>query len=255
MSWYLGPCTVFCAIAGGAFLARDFLLGRRLYALAPAFVLVPPTILYLWRANAFADHVWVTRRYLNGAFPLFVLLALGLAAALWLIDAIPVRIAAALVAIGAVALPLFTTLPVRSAREQGGFLTAVHDLCRAIGPKANVAIVASLTSMASDDVREEWMPQTLRSFCGANVGTLYVGTSRRDLQALAGKVEQRNKSLFLVASGASVISQLAPEARVVFDTTATNRSLLEQTFTDAPSSYETQTLPLVVARLPNDFAH
>ena len=44
-------------------------------------VLAPGSMLYLYKADAVPDHVWVTRRFLVSAFPLLILLAFGLAAA------------------------------------------------------------------------------------------------------------------------------------------------------------------------------
>jgi hypothetical protein len=252
MSWYLGPITVLAAIVGGACLARELLRGRRFYAIAPTLILLPGTVAYLWHAHAYADHPWVLRRYLTGAFPLFMLLAVGLAQCLWQGRTRLARVGAAVIVAAAVAFPLYTIIPVRSMREQGGYLAAVHDVCRTIGPRAYVVVAASLTQMASPDVREEWMPQTLRSFCGATVGTLYVGTRRSDLQAIQRVIAKQKRPLFLVASGPSTISALAPTAHFIPGPTATNRRFLTQTFSHAPASYETQTLPIAVAKLQTD---
>jgi hypothetical protein len=254
MSWYLGPITLLAAIVGAGFLVRELLRGRRLYALGPAFLLVPGTVLFLWYAEAYTDQVWVTRRYLTTAFPLIILLAIGLGALLWRTRAPLARVVAIVIAIGAVAFPLYTIFPVRSARDEGGYLNAVQDVCRTIGPNADIAVVLNLTAMTSADVREDYMPQTFRSFCGANVGTLYVGTAHTDLVALARKVAKYNKKLYLVASGRSAISMIAPEAKVIEDATVTNRRLLTQSFNHAPASYETQSFPIVVATLPKEDA-
>ncbi len=80
MAWYLGPLTLAVAIVGAALLVRALLLGRRLRTLAALAVLLPGTLLYLYRANAVPDHVWITRRFLVSAMPTLVLLALGFAA-------------------------------------------------------------------------------------------------------------------------------------------------------------------------------
>src|SRR5262249_37944133 len=122
MGWYLGPITVAVAILGAALLARQLLLGRMSRALTVLVVLAPASALYLYKANAFSDHVWVTRRFLVSSFPLLILLALGLAAAWFGTDsarrgAIALRAAAVVIAIGAVAYPLHTIVHVRSMAE------------------------------------------------------------------------------------------------------------------------------------------
>ena len=45
-------------------------------AWARTVLLVPTSVLYLWRASAAPDHPWVTRRFLPTAFPALILLAL-----------------------------------------------------------------------------------------------------------------------------------------------------------------------------------
>jgi hypothetical protein len=255
MSWYLGPLTLLAAIVGAALLARAIVRGRMLYALTPVVVFLPATLLYLWDANAFTDHIWVTRRYLTAAFPLLILLALGLAVALWRVH--PPRpfsrtahATAVVIAVGAVAFPVYTVLPVRSMREQGGYLAIVNDACHTIGHDA-VVVVVNGPAMASPDVREEWMPQMLRSWCGATVATVNVGgTARETLLRVAARTRAENRRFFVVASGATPIAQTVPEANISHLRTVVNRRLLAQTFTHRPDRYDVQSFPMVVASLP-----
>jgi hypothetical protein len=255
MSWYLGPLTLMAAIVGAALFARAVVRGRMLYALAPVILFLPATLLYLWNANAFTDQVWVTRRYLTAAFPLLILLAVGLAAALWRVQPprpFP-RIAhatAVIIAVGAVAFPLYTIVPVRSMREQGGYLAVVDNACRTIGQNAVVAVVAG-PSMASPDVREEWMPQTLRSWCGATVATVSLDSNARaTLLRVAARSTADNRRFFVVASGPEPIRQTVPEAKITNLPTAVNRRLLAQTFAHRPRGYDLQTFPMTIASLP-----
>src|SRR5262249_20728905 len=78
MGWYLGPVTVAAAVVGAAVLARSFLRRRSLEALAGVALLGPMSFLYLWRAHATPDQVWVMRRFLISALPALILLAFGL---------------------------------------------------------------------------------------------------------------------------------------------------------------------------------
>jgi hypothetical protein len=257
MSWYLGPLTLTAAIVGAALFARSVVRGRMLDALAPVILFLPATLLYLWNANAFTDHVWVTRRYLMAAFPMLILLAVGLAATLWRVPrpkpwSRMAHATAVVIAVGAVAFPLYTVVPVRSMREQGGYLAVVNDACRTIGRNAVVAVVAG-PAMASPDVREEWMPQTLRSWCGATVATVSLDVdARATLLRVAARSVADNRGFFVVASGPEPIRQTVPEAKITNLPTAVNRRLLAQTFTHRPGSYDVQTFPMAIATLPSN---
>jgi hypothetical protein len=260
MSWYLGPITLVAAIVGAALLARAFVRGRMLAAVAPVALFLPATLLYLWDANAFTDHVWVTRRFLTAAFPLLILLALGLAAGLWRARmsqpfARSAHVVAVVIAVGAVAFPLYTLVPVRSMREQSGYLAVVNDACRTIGPDAVVAVVDG-PAMASADVREEWMPQTLRSWCGATVGTVSLDdNARATLLRVAARSKAQHRDFFIVASGPVPIVNTVPEAKIRSLPTAVNRRLLAQTFSHRPRSYDEQSFSISIASLPSDDTH
>ena len=78
IAWYLGPLTVAAAILAAALLTRALLRRSSLDALAGIAPLGPAGAMYLWRASAFPDHVWVDRRFLDSALPLFTILAFGL---------------------------------------------------------------------------------------------------------------------------------------------------------------------------------
>jgi hypothetical protein len=255
MSWYLGPLTLLAAIVGAACLTRSLLRGRRLYTVAAVAFFVPESLLYLWNAHAYTDHIWVTRRYLTSTFPMFILLAVGLAALLWRTTA-PAkwarasRVGAVVIAVGAVAFPIWTIVPVRSMREQGGYLTTVDQACRALGPNAAVVMLEGPT--LASDTREDWIPQTLRGWCGIPVATLNLDAGTRDdLLRLASRWSQLHRQLYVVATGAGPIKEVLPEAKLTTMRTAVNRRLLTQTFTHLPAHYETQTFPLVIGSVPN----
>jgi hypothetical protein len=254
MAWYLGPLTLSAAIVGGALLARALLRGRMLYTVAPVALLLPGSLLYLWDARAFADHVWVTRRFLTAAFPMLILLALGLAASLWRPEfprrfSTWARAIGAVIAVAAVAFPLYTLAPVRSMEEQAGYLSAIQTACRTLGRRAAVVVLIGPT-MASPDVREDWLPQALRGWCGTRVTMLALDIDAQPrLLDLAERWSKRNRRFFVVASGPEPIQQVLPDAQVTLLPTVVNRHLLEQTFDHRPSSYERQTFPVAVAQV------
>src|SRR5262249_53455901 len=153
------------AIAGAAFMTRELILGRNRRTLAFVAVLGPASALYIWRASAVPDHIWVMRRYIVSALPLFVLLVFWFVA--WISRAhlrAPVRglvrIGAAALAIAAFAWPFVTTLPVASMSEQRGYLDVVRRTCGVIGRDSAVVVLSEPT-----DLIDQWTPQTLRSWC------------------------------------------------------------------------------------------
>jgi len=251
MAWYLGPLTLAAAILGAALLVRYLLLGRMSRAIATLLVLAPGSALYLYKANAFSDHVWVTRRFLVSAFPLLILLAVGLAAAWFGVDstrrgAIVYRIVAVIVAIGAVAYPVYTIVHVRSMTEERGFLAIVEDTCNRVGDHAAVVMVEHDKS----DLTDDWLPQTLRAFCGTDVAVAR-GTARsNDLQQLAREWKAQGRDLFLVAESADVLQKLFPNADVTSMPVAVNPDFLQLALTHRPDAYSPQKFSLALARVP-----
>jgi hypothetical protein len=254
MSWYLGPLTLLAAIVGAACLTRSLVRGRRLYTLAAVALFVPESLLFLWNAHAYTDHVWVTRRFLTSTFPMLILLAVGLAAALWRLPkpsnwSTASRVGSVVIAIGAVAFPIWTILPVRSMHEQGGYLTTVEQACHVLGPNAAVVVLQDSTS--ASDTKAEWLPQTLRGWCGVPVGTVLVNAdTHAEIESLASRWSQLHRKLFVVATDRAPIEKAVPEAQLMPVATTVNRRLLTQTFAHRPARYETQTFALAIGSLP-----
>jgi hypothetical protein len=135
--------------------------------------------------------------------------------------------------------------------EQSGYLTAVHDACHAVGPKAAVVVLASRTN-PSPDVSERWIPPALRSWCGIPVATVYSDfpTAPSTLARLAANWSTKHKDLFVMATSADPILQVMPNARLTPLKKVANNHLLEQTFTHRPWNYERQSFSMVVAPVP-----
>ncbi|HWS48187.1 MAG TPA: hypothetical protein VN636_20150 [Acidimicrobiia bacterium] len=249
ITWYLGPIVVAAAIVAAALLTRELLTGRSRRALAPVLVLGPAAALYIWDASASPDHVWVDRRFLVSAIPLFVLLAFGLAARLAgrrgnSAAATTTRVAALVFAISAVAFPLATLRGVSAMTEQTGFSATVDQACAAFGPRAAVVVLSSPTGLF-----DQWTPQTFRSWCGADVAILRGPQREAVLQRLATRSAALGRPLYVAADDPATIRAALPDARITTFGPATNNHLLARTLTRRPSSYITERLAISVARV------
>ena len=251
MDWYLGPATVAAAVVAAALLARSFLRTRSREALAGVALLGPMTILYLWRAHATPDQVWVMRRFLISALPALILLAFGLVAALgrWVPARLPrVLPATAALTIGVVgvAYPLLSVVPVAAMSEQRGDLRVVEDACRILGPRAAVVVLRDPRGHLYQTA-----PQTLRSWCGASVA---IATSKDpepdDLTRLATAAAGRGTTLWVVAGDAATIRSVFADVTVETTRVVTDSHLLERTLLRRPSHYASEHFSLVLARVP-----
>ena len=251
MGWYLGPLTLAVAIIGAAFLVRELLLGRMTRVIGVLVVLAPGSVLYLYKADAVPDHVWVTRRFLVSAFPLLVLLALGAAAACAGLQPArrfgpAMRAGAIVFAILAVAYPLYTVIGVRSMSEERGFLAVVDDACADLGSHAAVVVL----ERDEKDLFDDWVPQSLRSWCGADVAVTR-GPAHADLlQGLARAWNAQGRHFFVVAGSADTVHNVLPAVAVVATREAVNTKFLQQTLTHRPAAYDRQSFSMVVARVP-----
>jgi hypothetical protein len=251
MAWYLGPLTVAFAIIGAALLVRALLRGRELHTIGALSVLVPGSLLYLYMAKAVPDHVWVTRRFLVAAMPLLLLLALGLAARMSSARSAggwgrASRVGAIVVAITAVAFPVYTVIPVRAMAEETGYLALVHRTCDAIGPDAAVIV---LEAARTDQVDDKY-PQAIRGWCGAEVGVTRGEASPDALHRLARSWDAAGKKLFVLSSSLEDLYRVLPDAQVKAELRARNDKLLEPTLSHRPGSYRTQEFAIVVAGVP-----
>jgi hypothetical protein len=254
MSWYLGPLTLVAAIVGAALLVRALLRGRLPHVVAPLAILLPGALLYLWSASVQPDHVWVMRRFLVGALPMLILLAVGLAARLW---TAPVRwrwkraarIVAAVVVVSTVAFPIYTVIPVASMREEAGYLSVVEDACRVLGPRSAAVMLEPVQKQ--QEFLEAWATQALRGWCDTPVVLGRFGyDSPRAIRRLARKWEKHGRQLFVIAALAETIRQRFPNARIIPTRRVTNTKLLSTTLTSRPNGYDSQSFWLFIAAIP-----
>jgi hypothetical protein len=253
MSWYLGPLTLTVAIVAAGLLLRELMLGRMARVIGALAVLAPGTVLYLVQADAVPDHPWVTRRFLVGAFPVLILLALGLAAAGASVGAnargrgrVARRVAAVVFALCAVAYPIHTLAGVSAMTEQRGFLAVVTEACSDLGPRAAVVVLERDKS----DLFDDWTPQALRSWCGAEVAVSRGPAHADALRALARSWNARGRRLFVVALSSDQIAKTLPGAAITPTREAVNTKFLRQSLTHRPDAYSRQTLTMALAPVP-----
>jgi len=251
MAWYLGPVTLSLAIIGAALLVRALLRGRMMRTAGALAVLLPGSLLYLYKANAVPDHVWVTRRFLVSAFPMLVLLALGSAACMWSARSTArgsraLRAGAVLLAIVSVAYPMYTVFGVRAMTEETGYLGVVKDVCKDIGPHAAMVV---LEEQATDQL-DDWIPQALRGWCGAEVAVTRGPAHPDALHRLARAWNAVDRPFFVASSSETYLRTILPDAQIRPIHRAVDTKLLAPTLTHRPDSYRTQSLTIVVAGVP-----
>jgi hypothetical protein len=250
MAWYLGPIALAAAIVAVALLVRAVLRGHLLRTVGVLTALLPGTLLYLYRANAVPDHIWVTRRFLVSAIPLLVLLALGLAAYMWGAQSTSgwgraARAGAVAIAVASVAYPLYTVVPVQAMAEDTGYLGLVKGVCGEIGPRAAVVV---LEPAGGDQL--DWLPQPLRGWCGADVGITRGVADADALHRLAREWSASGRSLFVVASSAGDVRKAVADARVSPALEASDTKVLAQTLTHRPAAYRSLSYTVVVGEVP-----
>jgi hypothetical protein len=251
MTWYLGPVAVAAAIIGAALLARSLIRRRSLEALAGVALLGPVSVMYLWRADATPDQVWVMRRFLISALPLLTLLAFGLIAAIarWVPARIPRAVplvGAAVVGIIAVGYPLVSIAPVAAMTEQRGDVRVIDDACQILGPNAAVVVLQDPSGRIYQTV-----PQTLRDWCGTTVAVMTTNSpDAAELSRLATQWSATDTTLWVVAGDSATIQAVLPDTAITSTSVATDTHLLDQTLLRAPSSYSTQQFSLALARVP-----
>ena len=251
MAWYLGPVTLSLAIIGAALLVRALLLGRMMRTFSALAVLVPGSLLYLYRADAVPDHVWVTRRFLVSALPMLVLLALGSAMCMSNVRSTThwarvVRIGAVVIAVASVAYPIYTVVPVRGMAEETGYLSAVEAACNDIGPHAAVVVLEAVRSDSFDD----WIPQAIRGWCGAEVAVTRGPADVDALHRLAREWSAEGRPFFVMSSSSDYVRKVLPDAQMKSTHVAVDTKLLAPTLTHRPRAYRSQSLAIVVASIP-----
>lgn len=243
MAWYLGAVTLAAAIVGAGLAIRSILVGRGARLLAVLCILGPAGSIYLLRPRAVPDQIWVTRRFLVATFPLLILLAMLVVALLLQVRGRGRGFAigtAVLIALLSILYPLYTVRDVRAMAEQRRFLGVIQDTCDTVGPDAAVVVLPP--------TYDNWLPQTLRSWCGADVAVMRKPDTA-SLERIAARAEKADQTLFVVAGSAETIGEVLPDASVIVTRRVENNRFLEMTLTHRPDGYDQQGFELAIARV------
>jgi hypothetical protein len=129
--------------------------------------------------------------------------------------------------------------------EQTGYLGVVKEVCDDIGPHAAVVVVES----AGRDEIDDWTPQALRGWCGAEVGITRGGAHADALNRLALGWAAAGRPFFVVSSSYGYLREVLPDAQIEQTRRATDDKLLAPTLTHRPDAYRSESLTLLVARV------
>jgi hypothetical protein len=259
ISWYLGPLTLLLAIAGAATLVALFVRGAlRAPPATVALILAPAALLAIWWPSVTPDQVWAARRLLPAVFPGVILAAFALLCAVARDRDRPFlaerRFGVVVLAVAAVAVPLYTIGNVTEMTEQRGLFPVITDACRKIGPKGAVLMLAETGTPRSNAYRS--VPQTLRSFCDVPVVVQFGRSNVRALQVLANQWRANGRRLVLVSEFPQSILREFPKARVHPTVVGEELHTLEPTLTRRPSGYTTRRIlvaavtQLMIAPIP-----
>jgi len=179
------------------------------------------------------------------------LLALGSASCMWSARSTArgsraLRAGAVLLAIVSVAYPMYTVFGVRAMTEETGYLGVVKDVCKDIGPHAAMVV---LEEQATDQL-DDWIPQALRGWCGAEVAVTRGPAHPDALHRLARAWNAVDRPFFVASSSETYLRTILPDAQIRPIHRAVDTKLLAPTLTHRPDSYRTQSLTIVVAGVP-----
>ena len=253
MSWYLGPVVVCAGIVGAALLVREIVRGRGLSGIVFVAMLGPASVMYLWRAKAVPDQIWVMRRYLICALPLLMLLSFRAVVALlrWMppprVSRVVPVVGALVICAFAIGYPISTVVHVRAMTEQRGDLAIVKDACAMVGPRGGAIVVLQSTAAVIDS-----LPQALRGWCDVPVASMpTIGNANRALKRLASQWRSRHRALWVVAGDLDALRNALPGVKAVRTPVASNGFFLERMLLERPEHYlPPQRFSLVLARVP-----
>jgi hypothetical protein len=232
ISWYLGPITLGLGIAGLCVLTVLAIRRGSPTAVVVLALAAPLTILYIWNPSITPTQIWAMRRYVPASLPLFVLAAAAAlhtaASARWSAGNAWSRRILAVGAVGMLAFPLGTTLPVGKFQVQANFLPAVDHICDTIGPNAAVLFPAKDPNIL--------FMQTLRDWCGVPAASLYGPMSPQQLHATAAALRSEGKTLWLVGALAN-LHQVNSSVTPTPIATASDPRELERTLDRPPQHY------------------
>ncbi len=201
---------------------------------------VAPTVLYVWRARAFPDQLWVMRRFLPLTIPGVALACFAVLGMMWRTRDVVLRAIALAVGAAAVVVPAIALQPVWRTSTQRGMDAAVDAMCAAVGDDAAVVVL-------QDENLDQLLPQTIRSWCDVPAAGALPGFDRATAVALDAQWAQSGRRLYIIGTNPETVQPLATILRD--DIGAANDRELEQTLTRRPSHLISFPFQFVVGRV------
>lgn len=258
LGWYLGDLVLAAGVAGLAVVAFRLVTDDdRPDELLLVALIVPTTVLYVWKPAIFNDQPWMIRRYLPVTLPgLLLAAAVAVDAVSGLVERLrptegPGRLAPVAWAgvAGAVLVlsPLQVTLPLRSARWQAGGFQGISALCHRVGPQG-VAV------FSVDGLVGATLLPSFRGACDVPAASmsnaLYASKAPLPLDRILPGVERADRELYVVADHASTVTRMAPTAVDIAPVVIFDSMTVKPTINLPPSQYRPERLVVWVGRVP-----
>ena len=246
--WYIGPVALALGIIGLGILVTWAVKYGRVTAVVLLVVLGGVVALYLWQPSITPDQIFVTRRYVTSALPLFLLaaaFALDVGADAVLRHAQTWTWARPMAAVGAASLivfPLGTTSPVRNFHSQASWLPMIEHVCSVLGPQAAIVFPAG-------DYDGATLPLTLADWCQLPSATLLGPEPSQALVPTAQDLQRSGRVLWVLAWSKAEVSRVLPGLSPTLLGTAVSTEELERTLESPPENYATVVLNIYGARV------
>jgi hypothetical protein len=246
--WYIGPIAVALGIIGLCVLVTMAIRSGSVAATVLLAIVGGIAALYLWDPSNTPDQVWVTRRYVTGALPLF---ALGAALALDVGVTALARLAEGkawakrVVVVGTaglVAFPIGALWPVRDFHSQANFLQTVQDVCKVLGPHAAVTFPAG-------DFDAVTLPITLQDWCHVPTAVLEKSQPKQEVVRVAEAFRRQGRVLWVLGSSTTAISRSVPGLSPTLLGRAVSNEELAKTLEGPPEHYATAVLTIYGAKV------
>lgn len=256
VNWVLWYCGIIIGITalGGMCHAVARLVSSRpsIVLLAPLCAILIPTIVYLLQPSIVADQIWAARRFLPVTIPGLIFFSAFLF--YWLEKryfsrSVMKEALLVFLAIVAIALPLWTSLPFLTLRPYVPQLARIDDTCKAL---PHNAVVVWLGTARSEAI------QPTRLFCDvptAGYGKLFSNKdapTRQTLKAIAAAAREKGQEPIIGLYKKDIaLLKNSPSAKVTTVHTSTTEDI-EQTLITPPQSISHTETSVVLGRiLPN----
>jgi hypothetical protein len=246
--WYIGPIALVFAVVGLCILVHRAIGSGSVPAVILLTLIGGVVALYLWSPSNTPDQIWVTRRYVTGALPLFVLsaaVALDVGAAAitrYLANGTWARQFAAVGGASLIAFPLGTVAPVRNFHAEANWLSTVRHACTVLGPRAAVVF-------AGGDYDAVTLPMTFEDWCHVPTAVLPHPEPESTLVPVSDRLRTAGWTLWVLGSSPRAIATAVPGLSSRLIGTGVSTEELARTLEGPPENYTASTLTIYGSRI------